>query len=126
MTSSSLVFGSLEGGIKMATNLDSFLKELNEENNEEMVNIVKGLFDLIMFDEDGEFRFWQKSEVEDYGGMDKVEKDLKKVKKYLGEHGIYSRKKLFYFIYSVGEDDEVDTEKELEEVIEMIKEFEDL
>lgn len=109
----------------MSITLSNLLKNLNEESNEKIVDIINTLFDIAMFDEDGEFRGWETKGVKEHGGTKEIKKDLEKVRQYLEQHGCHSQKKMYYVIFAAGEGD-VETEKELIQTIEDVKEMENL
>jgi len=109
----------------MSINLSNFLKRLNENNNEDIVNTINVLFDIAMFDEDGEFGGWETNGIKEHGGIKEIQKDLEKVKQYLEQHGCRSENKMFYIIFAAGEG-KVETEKELIQTIKDVKEMEEL
>lgn len=108
----------------MSKNLNEVLSELNaiieeEEKADKALDAVKELFDAGMYDEDGDFVGWERDAYRQYGEK-RIEKNKRALKDYLEKHGVYDEDLMHYIIFSAGEG-EVDTTKDLEDTIRLVK-----
>lgn len=104
---------------EMRKSLYEVIKDLKEEKDGNIIDAVMELFDVAMFDEDGEFVGWEESAYRQYGKK-RIEKNKETLKKYLEKHGIYDENLMYYIIFSAGEG-EVETKKDLDDTIRIVK-----
>lgn len=100
--------------------LEKFLNSLNEEVDD-IVEITNRLGDIAMFDDDGEFAHWEKSEV-DAVGKSNFETMKSKFVSYAKKLGFNTEASAMYLLFAAQES-EVDSEQELKDLAAELEEY---